>query len=230
MRPHHILALTLLWPGLRPVKAGACTPPPTKSLVVKYRCQEAPNWCWAAAVEMITDHYGHRVSQCQQATDLARAQDAPDSQAPCCEEASLSTCLRDDVRGTAACHAARAPELQRYGFSCVFTRGLSWEDARHEIACEGRPFLVALQNQGPVGHMVVVIGYAHGHGNQRYLMVLDPHRVTDSAPQRIRLRDLAVSYAVTGIVQEGSRASCPIPSQPFKSARQTNDLRHAKTE
>jgi len=134
----------------------ASASPGSELLAVDRRGQKKSNWCWAASGEMVMDHLGVDVTQCDQVN----------------KQFGLTTCCQS---ATLACNKTGWPEFNKYGFTFDTTHfaPLSWDDIVTEITDERTPFCFTKKSNGGGGHMLVVFGYTEIDG-EPWVWVHDP--------------------------------------------------------
>lgn len=140
-----------------------CEPEIIGSVPNTLRPQETNNWCWAATTQMLAEHVGITVKQC----DLANHRFGKTN---CCGEQTAGTpCPK-----TNDCNTPGWPELDFAGvkFSESGT-ALSWSDIQKQIYCSKKPMGYAYGTPGVVGHVVVIKGYVTA-GGTNYVVLNDP--------------------------------------------------------
>ena len=134
---------------------GPTGPPDSKLLSVPFFGQQTLEWCWAAAIEMVTTYYGRPVHQCQ----------------------TLSVFLGGDCCNFPEFCVVGAPSMQTIQQGLYSLAGLqsqyvpspiTFEAVKAEIAA-GRPIIIGYQGSSG-GHVVVINGYDR-NGN---ISILDP--------------------------------------------------------
>ncbi len=142
---------------------GCCNPEIIGNVPNTLRPQETNNWCWAAVTQMLAQHVGISVNQC----DLANHRFGKTN---CCNnEVSGSSCPKTDD-----CNTPGWPELDFAGvkFSESAT-ALSWDDVQKQIFCSKKPMGYAYGTSGVVGHVVLIKGYVTVAGTD-YVVLNDP--------------------------------------------------------
>jgi hypothetical protein len=131
------------------------------TLPVEPRHQEASDWCWAACGEMIMDHLGTDVSQCQLANDEFWASRG---EIDCCEHKTSSPCNKTAF-----------PHFEDYGFTCKKTQNapLSWRQVKSQIQTKRKPFAFSWHWNGGSGHMMVMVGCGTADG-EKWIEYWDP--------------------------------------------------------
>lgn len=151
------------------MSSGCCTPPKIASLGVNLHPQERDWWCWAAAAEMISEHYGHRVNQCDSASYVHNKDHDPDVN--CCTGCS------GDCPCWGSAWGATIDEIKdnwsHWKFSYTYSdTTLSWDDLKKALSptsyCWKTPIEVIIS-----GHVLVAYGYAEIAGN-KYVSYYDP--------------------------------------------------------
>jgi len=124
-----------------------CNPPSEWYLSVTLRGQETSSWCWAASGEMIMEHMGASIEQCDEANKRFGRND-------CCERLPWE------------CINGGWPEFTKYGFTSSHTSNtaLKWKQVKGQIYCEKKPFAFSWKYHGGGGHMMVAIGYTMFEG------------------------------------------------------------------
>lgn len=129
--------------------------PDSKLLSVPYFSQQTLEWCWAAAIQMVTAYYGRPVQQCQ----------------------TLSVFLGGDCCNSPQFCVVGAPSMQTIQQGLYSLAGLqsqyvpspiSFDAVKAEIAA-GRPVIIGYRGSSG-GHVVVINGYDR-NGN---ISILDP--------------------------------------------------------
>ena len=140
-----------------------CNPGIIGSVANNLRPQETRNWCWAAVTQMLAEHEGIIVKQC----DLA---DHRFGMTMCCDPATPgTTCPKAD-----SCNRPGWPMLDYAGLTFSESgAALSWADVRDEIYCDENPMGFAYGTPGVVGHVVVIKGYITLAGID-YVVLNDP--------------------------------------------------------
>ncbi len=140
-----------------------CTPPKSSSVTNTLRSQETYNWCWAATTQMLAQHVGQTVTQC----DLANHRL---SKTNCCDYQNAG----QPCPKTNNCNTPGWPELDYSGVkSNESSTALSWANLKNQIYCSKKPMGFAYGTSGVVGHVVVIIGYQTIDGIN-YVVLNDP--------------------------------------------------------
>ncbi|MBX2889446.1 MAG: C39 family peptidase [Saprospiraceae bacterium] len=142
---------------------GCCRPEIIGNVPNTLRPQETNNWCWAATTQMLAQHVGIAVNQC----DLAN------------HRFSKTNCCNPQTAGRACpktndCNTPGWLELDFAGvaFSESAT-ALTWDALRRQIFCAKKPMGFAYGTSGVVGHVVVIKGYVTV-GSTSYVVLNDP--------------------------------------------------------
>jgi len=143
--------------------AGCCRPEVIGSVPNTLRAQETNNWCWAATTQMLAQHHGISVNQC----DLANHRFGKSN---CCNvQTTGQSCPK-----TSDCNTPGWLELDHVGLEFDETgTALSWNAMREQVYCAKKPMGYAYGTSGVVGHVVVVKGYVTV-GATNYLVLNDP--------------------------------------------------------
>jgi len=149
--------------------SGCCRPPVISSLPINLYPQQRDWWCWAASAEMISQHYGHRIDQCDSANYVYNADHDPDID--CC------TGCTGNCPGWGSQWGVYLDELRdnwdHFDFKYVYKSDeLSWDDLKETISTTDRCGKSPIEALVP-GHVVVIYGYAEIEG-ERYLSYRDP--------------------------------------------------------
>lgn len=142
---------------------SCCTPEIIGSVSNQLRDQETNNWCWAATTQMLAQHFGISVTQCDLANQSFGRTD-------CCDpETDGTDCPKRDE-----CNSPGWLMLDYVGLN--FTEkatALSWADVRKKIYCGKKPMGYAYGTPGVVGHVLVIKGYITVAGTN-YVVLNDP--------------------------------------------------------
>ena len=114
--------------------SGCCNPEIIGNVPNVLHSQETGNWCWAATTQMLAEHFGISVNQC----DLANHRFGKTN---CCDpQTAGTTCPK-----TNDCNTPGWPELDYVGlkFTDVGT-ALSFDDVKKQIFCSKKPMGYAL--------------------------------------------------------------------------------------
>jgi len=143
--------------------SGCCPPKEFASVTNTLRPQETYNWCWAATTQMLAQHVGQTVTQC----DLANHRF---SKTNCCDfQNQGQSCPK-----TNDCNTPGWLELDFSGVKASeTTTALSWSDLMKQIRCRHKPMGFAYGTPNVVGHVVVIIGYETIDGVD-YVILNDP--------------------------------------------------------
>lgn len=136
--------------------AGCCMPPPKALLPEPLHGQHQSNWCWAASGQMVTEYFGHGVSQCQQVND----------------QAGMSSCC--DNPTPAACNVGGTTHIDNYGFTrTVAASPVLYKSLQCELSSDKRAMIFDLRWDGGGGHTITLIGY-DASNNEQWLWVNNP--------------------------------------------------------
>lgn len=143
--------------------AGCCKPEIAGNVPNTLRPQQTDNWCWAATTQMLAQHVGNPVNQC----DLANHRFGKTN---CCNvQTQGQACPK-----TADCNTPGWLELDHAGVTFNETASaLSWSGVRKQLYCAKKPMGYAYGTSGVVGHVVVVKGYISVNGTD-YVILNDP--------------------------------------------------------
>ncbi len=141
---------------------GCCKPEIIGNVPNTLRPQETNNWCWAATTQMLAQHFGIAVTQC----DLANHRFGKSN---CCTyENNNSPCPK-----TADCNHPGWLELDFVGLKFSESETpLSLSTLKKQIFCSKKPMAYAYGGTG-VGHVLVIKGYVTV-GGTNYLVLNDP--------------------------------------------------------
>lgn len=159
---------------------GCCKPEVIGNVPNTLRPQQTNNWCWAAVTQMLAQHVGKSVTQC----NLANHRFGKNN---CCnDEPTDNTC-----RKTNDCNTPGWPELAfaGVGFKEDAT-ALSWDALKKQIFCAKKPMGYAYGTPGVVGHVVVVKGYVTVAGTN-YVVLNDPWSPCNGSERLISYNDYA---------------------------------------
>ncbi len=142
---------------------GCCKPEIVGNVANTLRDQETNNWCWAATTQMLAQHHGVSVTQCELANHRF-------SKTNCCDPQNDGS----DCPKTNDCNSPGWLELDYAGLTWdETTTALSWKDLKKQIFCSKKPMGYAYGNNGYVGHVLVVKGYVSVGGTD-YVVLNDP--------------------------------------------------------
>jgi len=128
--------------------------PASKSLSVPFDFQENQNWCWAAAIKMVSDYYGHYVEQCSILSYWY----------------GLQCCLYPSYCDTTGSSGQIANTLNANGLYVEWTpSALSLSQVKYEISA-GRPLILGYRNSFS-GHVVVLYGFTENDE----VLIYDPY-------------------------------------------------------
>ena len=140
-----------------------CEPEIIGSVPNNLRPQETNNWCWAATTQMLAEHLGIIVTQC----DLANHRFGKNN---CCNPQNDGS----DCPKTNDCNTPGWLELDYAGVKFDESgNALSWADVRKQIYCSKKPMGYAYGTPGVVGHVLVIKGYLTVGGTD-YVVLNDP--------------------------------------------------------
>jgi hypothetical protein len=143
--------------------SACCRPEIIGSVANTLRPQQTNNWCWAAATQMLAQHLGIAVNQC----DLAN------------HRFGMTTCCENEVAGSdcpknSDCNMPGWVELDYAGVKFdESSTALTWKNIRKQIYCKKKPMGYAYGTPGVVGHVVVIKGYITVAGTN-YVVLNDP--------------------------------------------------------
>ncbi|MGB5942032.1 MAG: hypothetical protein WBG71_04065 [Leeuwenhoekiella sp.] len=156
-----ILFVAMTWGTL---VTSCCTPSAViGSVNGPLRPQETNNWCWAGVTEMIAEHEGLSVNQC----DLANHRFGKTN---CCDyQNDGQPCPK-----TSDCNRPGWPELDYVGLNfTAIDNALSWSSLRKSIYCNKDVLGFGYGTPGVVGHVVTIKGYLEVSGT-KYVVINDP--------------------------------------------------------
>jgi len=162
MKKKRVIALVLLALTVMFWKC-CCDPEIIGSVPNTLRPQETANWCWAAVTQMLAEHVGITVKQCDLANHRFGRTD-------CCNNQNIgSNCPKTD-----SCNTPGWPMLTYAGVSYSESgTALTWDQIRDEIYCDEDPMGYAYGTSGVVGHVVVIKGYVTAGGTD-WVVLNDP--------------------------------------------------------
>lgn len=160
---------TLFFPGMLLITAvmsfsGCCCEPEIIGSVANtLQPQQTNNWCWAAVTQMLAQHVGIAVSQCDLANHRFGRTDC------CTEETAGVPCPKTDD-----CDMPGWPELDYAGLTFnESSTARTWDAVRDELYCAKRPMGYAYGTSGVVGHVVLIKGYVTVGGTD-WVVLNDP--------------------------------------------------------
>lgn len=157
------ITLVLIGSALLFYAASCCTPEIIGSVPNNLRTQETNNWCWAATTQMLAEHLGISVTQCDLANHRFGKSNCCDFQNP-----GVSCPKTND------CNTPGWLELDYAGVSFnESATALTWESLRKQIFCSKKPMGYAYGTPGVVGHVLVIKGYITVAGTN-YVVLNDP--------------------------------------------------------
>ena len=140
-----------------------CNPEIVGSVPNVLRPQQTNNWCWAAVTQMLAQHEGIYVTQCDLANHRFGRTDCCTNQNP-----------NSDCPKTDACNMPGWLELDYAGIKFdESSTARTWEQMQDQIYCEEKPMGYAYGTPGVVGHVVVIKGYMT-FGGTNYVILNDP--------------------------------------------------------
>lgn len=140
-----------------------CEPEIIGSVRNVLRPQQTNNWCWASVTQMLAQHVGSYVIQC----DLANHQFG---RTDCCTNQNANS----DCPKTDACNMPAWPILDYAGVKFdESSSARTWAQLQDEIYCEENPMGYAYGTPNVVGHVVVIKGYITVAGTN-YVVLNDP--------------------------------------------------------
>ncbi|MFN0036797.1 MAG: papain-like cysteine protease family protein [Saprospiraceae bacterium] len=142
---------------------GCCTPEIIGNVPNALRPQETNNWCWAATTQMLAQHFGINVNQCDLANHRFGETVCCNPQTPGVPCPKTNTCNRPgwlelDFAGITFSESATA---------------LTFDVLKRQLFCAQKPMGYAYGTPGVVGHVLVVKGYVTV-GGTNYLVLNDP--------------------------------------------------------
>ncbi len=163
MKHQKLLLCVLLICSILFINSCTCTPEVSGNVPNALHPQETNNWCWAATTQMLAQHVGIAVNQC----DLANHRF---SKTNCCNFQNTGVACPK----TNDCNTPGWLELDFAGVKFDETAAArSWEEMRSQIYCARKPMGYAYGTPGVVGHVRVVKGYIT-LGGTNYLIINDP--------------------------------------------------------
>ena len=143
--------------------SGCCNPEIIGSVPNTLRPQETNNWCWAATTQMLSQHVGISVNQCNLANHRF-------GKTNCCDfQNANQSCPK-----TNDCNTPGWLELDYAGVEFEETASArSWAKMRSQLYCAKKPMGYAYGTPGVVGHVLVIKGYASLNGTN-YVVLNDP--------------------------------------------------------
>lgn len=143
--------------------AGCCKPEIAGTVPNTLRAQQTNNWCWAAVTQMLAQHVGNSVAQCDLANHRFGRTD-------CCDNQNAGS----DCPKTDACNMPGWLELDFAGVKFEEQEAArTWAEIRSQIYCSKKPMGYAYGTPGVVGHVVVIKGYITVAGTN-YVILNDP--------------------------------------------------------
>jgi hypothetical protein len=160
--------------------SACCRPEISGNVPNTLRPQQTNNWCWAATTQMLSQHLGIAVNQC----DLANHRFGKTN---CCDlQNENNTCPKTDD-----CNTPGWLELDFAGVKFEETgTARAWTDMRKQLYCKKKPMGYAYGTPGVVGHVLVIKGYITLGGTE-YLILNDPWSPCSGAERIITYAEYA---------------------------------------
>lgn len=159
---------------------GCCRPEIVGSVPNTLRPQQTNNWCWAAVTQMLAQHVGISVNQCDLANHRFGRTDC------CNNENEGSDCPKTDD-----CNMPGWLELDFAGVTFEeSSTARTWPQLRSQIYCSRKPMGYAYGTPGVVGHVVVIKGYVSVAGTN-YVVLNDPWSPCNGAERLITYSEYA---------------------------------------
>ncbi len=159
---------------------GCCNPEIVGSVPNTLRPQQTNNWCWAAVTQMLAQHVGISVNQCDLANHRFNRTDC------CNNENEGSDCPKTDD-----CNMPGWLELNFAGVTFEeSSTARTWEQLQSQIYCSKKPMGYAYGTPGVVGHVVVIKGYITVAGTD-YVILNDPWSPCNGAERLIAYAEYA---------------------------------------
>ena len=164
MKNKKILLISALLLSSVLIYSGCCCDPEIIGSVPNtLHPQETANWCWAAVTQMLAEHVGITVTQCDLANHSFGRTDCCTSKNP------GSPCPKTD-----SCNTPGWPQLDYAGLTFnASSAARTWNEIRSQIYCDKKPMGYAYGTSGVVGHVVVIKGYITV-GGLNYVVLNDP--------------------------------------------------------
>jgi hypothetical protein len=171
-------AFSILTAGV--ILAACCSPEIAGNVPNTLRAQQTNNWCWAAVTQMLAQHVGIGVLQCDLANHRFGRTD-------CCNNQNTGS----DCPKTNNCNMAGWLELDFAGVAFEESAtALTWAKVRSQIYCSKKPMGYAYGTEGVVGHVVVIKGYVDVAGTE-YVILNDPWAPCEGAERLITYDEYA---------------------------------------
>lgn len=159
---------------------GCCNPEIVGSVPNTLRPQQTNNWCWAAVTQMLAQHVGLVVNQCDLANHRFGRTD-------CCTNRNQSS----DCPKTDGCNMPGWPELDFAGVKFEeSSTARTWAQLQSEIYCAKRPMGYAYGTPNVVGHVVLIKGYITVAGTN-WVILNDPWSPCNGAERLITYNEYA---------------------------------------
>jgi len=153
-------------------------------LKVSYREQQADNWCWAAAGQMVMETAKvSSAEQCKQADRVFKK----------------STCC--PVPTQTYCDNAWDPAFASYGLKEKRAPTISDTDAVHELGTAKRPFVFRIDYDLGLNHYYVAYGFRYDQGKLR-IDIYDPWQGSGNTNFSLDFQDIATGTGLGGKLAE----------------------------
>ncbi len=154
---------------------SCCNPEIIGNVPNTLHAQQTNNWCWAATTQMLAQHFGISVNQC----DLAN------------HRLGRNDCCTGDCPKNANCNKPGWLELDFVGLTfSESATALSWDQLKRQIFCSKKPMGYAYGTPGVVGHVLVIKGYVTV-GGTNYLVLNDPWSPCNGSERLITYNEYA---------------------------------------
>lgn len=162
------------------ILTGCCSPEIAGNVPNALRPQQTNNWCWAAVTQMLAQHVGNSVNQCDLANHRFGRTD-------CCNSQNEGS----DCPKTNNCNMPGWLELDFAGVTFEEnSTARTWEQLRSQIYCSKKPMGYAYGTSGVVGHVVMIKGYV-SVGSTNYVILNDPWSPCNGAERLITYSEYA---------------------------------------
>lgn len=173
------LPVVLLLSGVV-ILGGCCNPEIVGSVPNTLRPQQTNNWCWAAVTQMLAQHVGIAVNQCDLANHRFGRTD-------CCNNQNQGS----DCPKTDSCNTPGWLELDFAGLTFEESAtARTWDQLKSQIYCSKKPMGYAYGTSGVVGHVVLIKGYITVAGTD-YVVLNDPWSPCNGAERLITYSEYA---------------------------------------
>jgi hypothetical protein len=180
MNNRKFLILIFLFASAALFLSGCCDPEIIGNVPNNLQAQQTNNWCWAAVTQMLAQHVGNSVNQCDLANHRFGRTDC------CNNENEGSNCPKTDD-----CNMPGWLELDFAGVTFEEnSTARTWEQIRSQIFCSKKPMGYAYGTSGVVGHVVVIKGYVTV-GGTNYVVLNDPWAPLVGSERRITYNEYA---------------------------------------